>query len=199
MDSKSGPAVSGATECAGISSKQHIATVESMGFKILIVETDSVFCENLAKRLSGKDTHIWIADRMAEVKKIVKRNNIDVVLLSLTSLKTEGLAILKMIKKTRPLTEVITINGSGQVGLSIEGMKLGAFDDFMGPFAIDSLTGRIHDAFVQKRRKEKESPAKPFIRIFMNSTSPDSEKRTEFQENKIQYLTNKGKTNSGEE
>jgi two-component system, OmpR family, response regulator len=141
-------------------------SIESMEANILIVETDPVFRENLAKRLSGDDCRILHADRITEAKKMVKRNNIDVVLLGLTSLKQEGLAILKMIKRIRPLTEVITINSSGQIALSIEGMKLGAFDDFMDPFTIDSLAGRIHEAWIQKRQREKKT--KPLLHRAMD-------------------------------
>jgi DNA-binding NtrC family response regulator len=139
--------------------KDVTVSVESMGVNILIVEADPIFRESLAKRLSTEEWRILHADRSTEARKMVKRNDIDVVLLGLTSLKQEGLAILKMIKKLRPLTEVITINGSGQVALSIEGMKLGAFDDFMGPFTIDSLAGRIHEACFKKDRGKRKKPS----------------------------------------
>ena len=39
--------------------------------------------------------------------------------------------ILKALKRIRPLIEVITINRSDQMALSIEGMKLRAFDDLL--------------------------------------------------------------------
>ena len=132
----------------------------------MIVEVDPVLRQNLAKRLSDRERRILQADRITEVKRMVKRNNIDVALLGLTSLKREGLAILKMIKKVRPHTEVITLSGSGQVALSIEGMKLGAFDDFMGPFTVESLAKRIHDAWLHKREGEKKK--KPLLRRYMD-------------------------------
>lgn len=132
----------------------------------MIIEADPVFRESLANRLSGEGRRILFAGRITEAKKRVKRNKIDVVVLGLTLLRREGLAILKMIKKARPLTEVITINGSEQIALSIESMKLGAFDDFVGPFNIDALAGRIHDAWLHKRQREAEK--KPLLHRCMD-------------------------------
>lgn len=126
-----------------------------MVVNLLIIESDRFFGNGLVRRLTDETWQILLADRLSDAKKIVKRKNIDVVVLGLNTLKREGLAILKMIKKTRPLTEVIIINSSEQIALSIEGMKLGAFDDFMVPFDLDSLRLRIQDACQQKKHKEK--------------------------------------------
>jgi DNA-binding NtrC family response regulator len=41
--------------------------------------------------------------------------------------------------------------------LSIEGMKLGAFDDFIVPFDLESLIRRIREAHQQKKEKEKNN------------------------------------------
>nr|MBC8361909.1 response regulator [Candidatus Desulfatibia profunda] len=120
----------------------------------MIIESDHMFGNNLVQRLTNETWQILFADRLSDAKKIVKRKNIDVVVLGLNAMKREGLAILKMIKKIRPFTEVIIINSSEQIALSIEGMKLGAFDDFMVPFDIDSLRIRIQDAWQQKKQKE---------------------------------------------
>jgi len=125
-----------------------------MGVNLLIIETDTTFRNNLVGRLPGEKWRILFAERQAEAKKIVKRQKIDVVLIGLNALKQEGLLILKMIKKVRPFTEVIIINSSEQIVLSIEGMKLGAFDDFLIPFDIDSLIRRIEDACRQKKQRE---------------------------------------------
>ena len=126
-----------------------------MVVNLLIIESDRFLGNGVVRRLTDENWQILLADRLSDAKKIVKRKNIDVVVLGLNTLKREGLAILKMIKKTRPLTEVIIINSSEQIALSIEGMKLGAFDDFMVPFDLDSLRLRIQDACQQKKHKEK--------------------------------------------
>lgn len=128
---------------------------EFMQVNLLIIESDNYFRKYLIRRLPEKRWRVLFAGDQIEAIKIVKRKNIDVVLLSLTELKKEGLMILKEIKKIRPLTEVITLCSSDQIILSIEGMKLGAFDDFLVPFDLESLVRRIREANQKKKEKEK--------------------------------------------
>lgn len=154
----------------------------------MIVEADSVLRDNLARHLSGETWRILFADRITEAKKMLKRQNIDVVLLGLTLLKREGLAILAMIKKVRPLTEVIIINGSDQITLSIEGMKLGAFDDFMWPFNLDDLIDRIQDAWRQKKHSEKTH--KPLLRRCLDTMAAGAFAEAGEPEMALAYLRN---------
>lgn len=127
-----------------------------MRVNLLIVESDNFFRKNLARRLPDeKNWRVLFAGHLIEAIKIVKRENIDVVLLGLKDLKKEGLMILKEVKNIRPLTEIITINSSDQIALSIEGMKLGAFDDFIVPFDLESLVRRIREAHQKKKEAEK--------------------------------------------
>ena len=125
-----------------------------MQMNLLIIESDNFFRKNLAQRLPDeKKCRILFAEHRIEALNIVKRKNIDVVLLSLKDLKKEGLMILKELKTVRPLTEVITISRSDQIALSIEGMKLGAFDDFIVPFDLESLFRQIQKAYRKKKKK----------------------------------------------
>jgi len=54
---------------------------------------------------------------------------------------------------------VITINSGDQISLSIEGMKLGVFDDFFMPLDLDSLISRIQEAFQVKKAAEVVKPS----------------------------------------
>jgi DNA-binding NtrC family response regulator len=124
---------------------------------LLIIESDNSFRRNLVRWLPDKDWRVLFAEDQIEAIKIVKRKNVDVVLLGLKGLKKEGLMLLQEIKKIRPLTEVITLCNPDQMILSIEGMKLGAFDDFIVPFDLESLIRRIREAHQQKKEKEKNN------------------------------------------
>jgi len=126
-----------------------------MRVNLLIIEADNFFRKNLAQRLPDeKKWRVLFADHQIEAIQVITIKNIDVVLLGLKELKKEGLMILKEIKNIRPLTEVITINRSDQIALSIEGMKLGAFDDFIVPFDLESLVRRIYEAYQHKKKNE---------------------------------------------
>jgi DNA-binding NtrC family response regulator len=127
-----------------------------MRVNLLIIEADNFFRKNLAQRLPDeKKWRVLFAEHQVEAIQIIKRKNIDVVLLGIKELKKEGLMILKEIKNIRPLTEVITINRSDQIALSIEGMKLGAYDDFIVPFDLESLVRRVCEAHQHKKKNER--------------------------------------------
>ena len=126
-----------------------------MVLNLLIIEADDFFRKNLVQRLNDERWRILFVENQIEAIKMIKRKKIDVVLLGLKGLKKEGLMLLKDIKNTRSLIEVITINTSDQIILSIESMKMGAFDDFIVPFDIESLTRRIWEAHQKKKDNEK--------------------------------------------
>ncbi|MCK8601592.1 response regulator [Desulfoferrobacter suflitae] len=126
-----------------------------MPIRVLLIDTDENFCQNLSQRLLMEKYKVLVTADVAEAKKIVQREKIDVVLLGLKGLRQRGLALLANIKKMRPATEVILMLPDGHLALSIEGMRLGAFDDLLMPFDIETLLSRItaayHHGQAQKR------------------------------------------------
>ena len=141
-----------------------------MRIHLLLVETDNLFRMNLSKRLESDNVRVYPASRPAEIKRLIKKKKIDVALLDLSGLKLEGLKLLRLIKKLNPLTEVITLNASGNMALSIEGMKLGAFDDLLIPLNISTLMERIQAACSQKTENEKQVRLKGYQKVMMAAT-----------------------------
>jgi len=141
-----------------------------MRINLLLIESDYLFRNNLSKRLDPKDFRIFSADRPPEIKRLVKKKKIDVALLDLSGLKLEGLKILSLIKTLNPLTEVITLNGAGNMALSIDGMKRGAFDDLLIPTDINNLAQRIKSAYANKRQNERRAPIKGYQKVMMAAT-----------------------------
>ncbi|MBW2605256.1 MAG: response regulator [Deltaproteobacteria bacterium] len=125
-----------------------------MGITILIIEVDSMLQEHLVRHLNAKDWRIFNSRQQKDIKRILKKHPIDVVLLNLNDLKKEGLALIKTIKKKHPAVQVITINSGHRISMSIEGMKLGVFDDFLMPLDLDSLISRIREANQAKKEAE---------------------------------------------
>jgi DNA-binding NtrC family response regulator len=109
--------------------------------------------------LKTDDWRIFNSRQQKDIRRILKRHPIDVVLLSLNDLKKEGMALIKMIKKKHPAVQVVTITSGDQISLSIEGMKLGVFDDFLMPLDLDSLVSRIRDAYHAKKEAEIVKPS----------------------------------------
>ena len=122
--------------------------------KLLIIETDDLFRKHVAERLRLESCKVFEACEEAEAMKVFQRKDLDVVLLGLKGFKKKGLTLLKTIRELRPTTEVILMIPPEDFTLSLEGMKLGAFDDLLIPFDVETLLKRIAAA-CQKRRDPK--------------------------------------------
>ena len=125
-----------------------------MGIRILIIEAENRFRKNLYQCLQKKGFTVDKLTAKDDVAAIVAKEKIDVVLLGVDGLGMEGLALIRPLKTISPETEIIIINDSHHMDLSIEGMDLGAFDDFLIPLDIDSLASRIREAAGRKIQSE---------------------------------------------
>ena len=117
-----------------------------MGIHILIVEAENRFRKNLYTRLQWEGFTVDKVTQNDDVVDIITKEKIDTVLLGVDGLGREGLALIRPIQIASPVTKIIILNDSSHMELSIEGMELGAFDDFLIPLDIDSLAARIREA-----------------------------------------------------
>lgn len=126
--------------------------LRSTGIKILVIETDEVYRRHLAERVRLEGYKVYEACREAEAQNVILKKNIDVVLLGFAGDKQRGLALLRTIKRLEPCLEVIllTFADDHSLAASIEGMKLGAFDELLVPFNVDTLLKRIQEACKRK-------------------------------------------------
>lgn len=125
-------------------SPDHTAT--NMMPNVLIIEADPVFRLKIAQHLRLASFEVFEAEQRTDAMRYLATHNFDVVLLGMEGLKREGISLLGTIKRIHPTTEVITVNGPKHMDLSIEAMKLGAFDDFLIPFELESLMTSVRRA-----------------------------------------------------
>ena len=125
-----------------------------MKVRVLLVDDEEQFVETLAMRLEARDFAVASAFSGDQALDYLKANEADVVVLDVLMPGLSGIDTLGMMKKIRPLTEVIMLTGHATVETAIEGMKLGAFDYLMKPTEIDELVEKITKA--QKRKAEQE-------------------------------------------
>lgn len=128
-----------------------------MPIHLLIIEADNRFRLNLSQRLRREGFVIVETTQPAEIELLMANTPIDVVLLGVDGLGRAGLDLIRRIRSVVPVAEIIIINDASQMDLSIEGMKLGAFDDFIIPFDMESLVTRIREAGRRKRENEKKT------------------------------------------
>ena len=126
-----------------------------MTAKVLLVGEDSSMMEGIRERVGGKSIDVQLVECSREALSIVEKTDIDVVVLNFKDLMAEGILFLRNLKKSSPLTEVITLNVPDAIRFSIESMKYGAFADLLMPFDPDVLVGKILEAW-KKREKAKK-------------------------------------------
>lgn len=107
--------------------------------EILIIGKPNSLRSNLVQHVRQDGFRVHTADHMEEVRKLLAGTPVQLAVLGLEGLKREGIAILGMIRQHYPDIRVITINSGDQFELSLKGMRLGAFDDFLIPFNLDAL------------------------------------------------------------
>ena len=123
-----------------------------MSINLLIIETKRDLMLVLVPYLISQGYKVFIAEEEHSAKKVLSEKKIDVVLLSVVSLKRRALELLKWIKR-KTNTEVILISRSDQLSFSIEGMKLGAFSELVLPLDLATLTDSIKKAWGSKKEK----------------------------------------------
>jgi DNA-binding NtrC family response regulator len=122
---------------------------------VLIMEADRPFRRQISEGLARDRFKVFEAGTEQEALERVLKSRVDVVLLGLRGLRNRGIQLLRNIKTSRPRTEVILLTPTDCLPLSIEGMKLGAFDDLMIPFDMETLQRSIEEAGCKKRSAGK--------------------------------------------
>ena len=125
-----------------------------MKIKVLLVDDEKEFVEALAERLELRDFEVFKAFDADEALGKIAGTDVDVVVLDVLMPGKDGVAVLREIKNTKPLTEVIMLTGNATVQSAIEGLKIGAYDYLMKPTETKDLISKIVLAY--KRKSEHE-------------------------------------------
>lgn len=127
----------------------------SMKIRVLVVDDEKEFVEALAQRLELRDFEVLTAFSGEDALTRLKDKEADVVILDVKMPGRDGIEVLREIKKSKPLLEVIMLTGYATVPTAIEGMKLGAFDFLMKPTETEDLITKIQNAFNRKAEHEE--------------------------------------------
>ena len=127
--------------------------------RILIVDDETSFADNLVKLLSRRGYKAFAVYDGAAAVQSLDDSDFDVVVLDLKMPGMHGLEVLKHLKARRPLAEAVILTGHGTVDSAMDGMRMGAFDYATKPIVLDDLLEKIRQAF--ERRLLQESSLRP--------------------------------------
>ena len=125
------------------------------GLKVLIIDDEVVFCENMAKLLNTRGYQVKTVNEGEEAISALKKEVYDVVVLDLKMPGMNGIDVLKKINELGVSSQVIMLTGHGGVDTAMEAVKLGAFDYIPKPCEVDELSEMINNAHKKKNQKSK--------------------------------------------
>lgn len=126
--------------------------------KILILDDEKQFTEELSGFFLGSDYESFEANTAEEGKKILNNNEIDLLILDVRLPGVNGLDILKEVKTQYPGMEVIIISAHGDMDTVIKAIRLGAFDYLRKPFRYVDIQIAIErtQKYLQIQRRLKQ-------------------------------------------
>ena len=113
--------------------------VETNLLNLLIVEDERSVRECCREVANSLGFSCQLAESRDEVYRVLDSSSIDVVLLDLRLPGSNGLEILREIKRRRPEAIVIVMTGFATVQSAVQAMKLGAYDYITKPFNFEEL------------------------------------------------------------
>jgi len=121
-----------------------------IGAKILLVDDETVFTQNMAKLLTSRGYVVTAVNSGDAAIQALEEKDFDVVVLDLKMPGMDGITTLKEIKKLGLFTETLILTGHGSIDTALEAIKIGAYDYLTKPCEIDELVGKIEGAWERK-------------------------------------------------
>ena len=110
--------------------------------KILLVDDEVVFTNNISKLLSRRGYQVKAVNSGDEALRVLMDNSFDVMVLDLKMPGIDGIATIREMKKLGLPTEVLILTGHGSIDMALEAIKLGAYDYLTKPCQITELVSK---------------------------------------------------------
>jgi two-component system response regulator HydG len=119
--------------------------------KILVVDDQRNMRTTLAMMLRGAGYDVQEAEEGRTGIDRAGAETFDLVLTDLRMGAVDGMEVLRSVKESEPLTEVIVMTAFGTIESAVEAMRMGAYDYLQKPFTEEELLVKVAKA-VEKRR-----------------------------------------------
>ncbi len=136
---------------------------------ILIVDDEEDFVEMLSLRLTDGGHRVRAAFSGEEGLAALDEAECDVVILDIRMPGKDGISVLKTIKSSHPVVEVILLTGHGIIDTAVEGLKSGAFDYLQKPACYEELLDKL-EAARHRKAEHEERIRRAEARILMRHT-----------------------------
>lgn len=134
-----------------------------MPARVQIVSPDPAFAESIAARVLRWGLSVTIESELARIGPSPGSQAMEVVLLDVRRPEDGTIGWLASLKRAFPGLEVILLNHTGRVAVSIEGMRAGASDELSAPFDLTALRESLFAAL--RRRKSRLGRARTALAL----------------------------------
>jgi DNA-binding NtrC family response regulator len=86
----------------------------------------------------------------------LERQTFDVALCDVKMPGIDGIELLRRLKRSQPMLEVILMTGHPEVGLAVHGIQEGAFDYLIKPQPPEALALKIQEAWQRRWQHEEQ-------------------------------------------
>lgn len=114
--------------------------------KILFIDDEQDACGLFKKIVGKKGFKVFTATTAERGFSLYKKELPNLVFLDLVMPDTDGITLLKKIRKINPKQIVIILTGFGDIRSARSAMRFGAYDYVSKPFDINAIIGSIKDA-----------------------------------------------------
>jgi len=120
--------------------------VSTLRKTILVADDEMGIRESLRKILEKEGFDVITATNGEEAFKIIRSQNVDLLVTDIRMAGMDGLELLKVCKSVSPYTEVIMITGYASVDTAVDSLKQGAYDYITKPFKKADILRAVHKA-----------------------------------------------------
>ena len=131
--------------------------------RILIMEDEPSLAEGLKMVLSEQGYRVSVADAGLRALGSLTGRDYDLMVMDLRLPDMDGMEVLRLIKQTKPETEVIVMTGCASVASAVESIKLGALDYLPKPFTEDEFKAAVEKALKVKKEAVPEKKIAPAV------------------------------------
>jgi DNA-binding response OmpR family regulator len=118
---------------------------------ILVVDDERSVRMMLEAALRVQGYKIELASNGTIARELIAAEEFDLVLLDLQLGDTDGIEILREVKRLWPVTEVILLTAHGSINSAISALRHGAFDYLLKPAQVQDIRERVERGLEQRR------------------------------------------------
>ncbi|MCE5193985.1 MAG: sigma-54 dependent transcriptional regulator [Nitrospiraceae bacterium] len=123
---------------------------------VLIIDDDDAVRDILKEHLGDEGYDVISCSNAYSGLEIFRSFKVDLVMLDLVMPDTNGIEVLKKIKKLNPRSVVIMMTAYGSIENAVDAMRSGAFDYITKPFNLDDVSFAVKRG-IEVSRLEKEN------------------------------------------